>query len=100
MIILLGVHAYPLRYSCASERVWGGLHCGIRSHRFGVNDSRNQLTSSYHAHNYWNNPVEMGSHRTVRMEGRVLVATHGEMGSHGEILPRAQAKFEHLKAPR
>jgi hypothetical protein len=64
---------YRLRYSCTGERIWGGLHCGTRRHRFSVNDARNQRISSCHARNYLNNPFEMGSHRTVRLDGRVLV---------------------------
>lgn len=68
-------HSYndhPQRYS-HGEGVWGGLYCGIRSHRVGVNDARNQQISSYHARNYRNNPVEIGSHRTFRLGERVLV---------------------------
>jgi hypothetical protein len=70
----VGSGTHPLRYSCTGgEWVWGGLYCGIRSHRVGVNDARNQQISSYHARNYRNNPVEIGSHRTFRLDERVLV---------------------------
>jgi hypothetical protein len=62
---------YPPRFSCGGEKVWGGLHSGIRNHRFGVNDTRNQRTCSYHVSNHRNNPVEMGHHLTVRLDGRV-----------------------------
>ncbi|XP_059431639.1 uncharacterized protein LOC132165163 [Corylus avellana] len=68
-------HSYndhPQRYS-HGEGVWGGLYCGIRSHRVGENDARNQQIISYHALNYRNNPVEIGSHRTFRLGERVLV---------------------------
>ncbi|XP_041002309.1 uncharacterized protein LOC121248027 [Juglans microcarpa x Juglans regia] len=65
--------AYPPRSSCIGESFSGGLHPGIRNHRFGVYDTRNQQISSYHVRNHRHNPVEMGNHRTVTLDGRIPV---------------------------
>lgn len=60
-----------MRSSCIGESFSGGLHIGIRNHRFGVYDTRNQRISSYHVRNLRHNPVEMGNHRTVKLDERV-----------------------------
>ncbi|KAM3761904.1 hypothetical protein ACB098_01G303400 [Castanea mollissima] len=73
--------AYLPRSSCTDERIWGG----IRNHR-------NQRICSNHVDNHQNNPVEMGNHRTVRLDGRVSVGKfdHG-LGPNSNVLKQGQS---------
>nr|POF05612.1 putative serine/threonine-protein kinase [Quercus suber] len=84
--------AYLPRSSCTDERVWGGLNSGIRNHRFSVNDTRNQQICSNHVSIHQNNPVEMGNHRTARLDGRVSVGKfdHG-LRPNSNILKQGQS---------
>ncbi|KAM1201443.1 hypothetical protein EV1_017479 [Malus domestica] len=62
---LAGTTAYPVKSSYSGDRVWGGLKSGIRNHRFGVNDARNQRCYQYHVRNHHrSNMTEMGIQRT------------------------------------
>ncbi|PSS20906.1 Serine/threonine-protein kinase [Actinidia chinensis var. chinensis] len=56
-----------------SDRAWGSLHSGIRSHRVSAIDMRSQRNCSYHIRNHRNSLIDMGNHRPVRLEGRPWV---------------------------
>ncbi|KAF8393254.1 hypothetical protein HHK36_021495 [Tetracentron sinense] len=56
----------PLKSSFARNRAWDNPQSGLRNHRFGVSDTRNQRISSYHIRNHRNNPPEMVNNRFDR----------------------------------
>ncbi|KAA8535055.1 hypothetical protein F0562_030058 [Nyssa sinensis] len=64
---------YPIKSSYNSDRVCGSSHSGIRNHRFGVSNTRNQRTCPYYVRNHRSNLTDMRNHCSVRMDGRPRV---------------------------
>ncbi|CAK9133982.1 unnamed protein product [Ilex paraguariensis] len=61
---------YQIKFSYGNDRVWSGSNCGIRNHRFGLSDMRNQRIYPYPIKSHRNNLSELGSHRNARIDGR------------------------------
>ncbi|XP_042510320.1 uncharacterized protein LOC122085802 [Macadamia integrifolia] len=61
----------PLKPSVTYDRASGNYQCGVRIHRFGAGDVRNQRLNSHYVRNHRGNLLlEMGNHRAIGLDGK------------------------------